>query len=272
MSTILRSPLLQSFRGVIHAFTTRLGGVSLSPFDSLNLSPKTGDSQGNVKKNIERLSEQLSIENTFFFLDQEHGDKILTVENTGATIDDRHFDAAISNSYEIPLVVITADCLPLLMYDPQRKAVGAVHAGWKGTASGIAEKTIKKMHDRFGCAASDIIVAMGPCIGACCYEVDGIVFNGFSQRGDPGIEEWNHSSKPVSKGEDKRWSFNIANANSLQLMRSGIKKENISLSPYCTCCRGDLFFSYRREGIKSGRQGAVIMMREDQTIYQPGSA
>ena len=260
---ILRSPLLQSFEGINHAFTTRRGGVSPPPFDSLNLSSKAGDSQINVAENIRGLSEKLSIKGDLFFLDQVHGNKVLTVGKNSANSGDRKFDAAISQAPNIPLAIVTADCLPLLIYDPKKKAIGAVHAGWRGTACGIAEKTIKEMGRVFDCRPEDMIVAMGPSIGPCCYEVDKVVLDAFYQRGDKGVDEWSRASELRLKDREKRWSFNVSEANRVQLLRSGIKKNNISSIPSCTCCTEELFFSYRRDGAKTGRLGAIIMMKEE---------
>lgn len=260
---ILRSPLLQSFEGISHAFTTRCGGVSQPPFDSLNLSSKAGDSQFNVRENISRLSGKLSIKEDLFFLDQVHGNKVLTVGENSANMDDRQFDSAISKSQNLPLAIVTADCLPLLIYDPERKAIGAVHAGWRGTSCGIVEKTIIAMKTNFDCSVKDMVVAMGPSIGPCCYEVDKLVLDAFLQRGERGVEEWSSASESSLKDSEKRWSFNVSEANRVQLLRLGIKEKNISSQSDCTCCRGDLFFSYRRDGAKTGRLGAIIMMKEE---------
>ncbi|MBE9502982.1 MAG: peptidoglycan editing factor PgeF [Proteobacteria bacterium] len=262
---ILRSPLLQSFEGISHTFTTRRGGISPPPFDSLNLSSKTGDPQFNVSENISRLSEKLSIKEDLFFLEQVHGNEVLTVGNTNAEHLYRQFDAAISKSHSIPLSILTADCLPLLIYDPQKKAIGAVHAGWRGTSCGIAEKTIKEMGRVFDCRAEDMVVAMGPSIGPCCYEVDKTVLDAFSQRGDKGLEEWSKASELCLKDKEKSWHFNLSEANRVQLLRLGIKENNISATSYCTCCTEELFFSYRRDGDKTGRLGAIIMLKEEMT-------
>ena len=261
-ASYLATPLLQNFSDLKHAFTTRLGGISPKPYDSLNLSQKTGDTKTNINSNIDSISQKLDIDANLFFLEQEHGNEILVIEKDLIPLRKRHYDGAISLECNIPISIITADCLAILFYDPQKRAIGAVHAGWKGTASGIAEKTINLMGSTFGCQPSDIVAAMGPAIGPCCYEVNHVVVNTFSRRGEEGMEEWNRSSSSSSTDQNELWSLDLAEANKVQLLRAGIKGKNITASPFCTSCREDLFYSHRRDGDKTGRLAAIIMMSE----------
>ena len=254
--SLLESPIFEDFDSIKHAFTTRLGGTSPPPFDSLNLSVKTGDRAANVKENLKIIEEALVLDKSPRFLDQVHGDKILLVNDFDVCKNNRGFDAAITAQPGVPLAIKTADCLSLLLYDPVKAVIGAVHAGWRGTASGIAEKTVAQMAEGFGCNPGDIIAALGPAIGPCCYEVDEIVFQAFKKRG----HNWGKFSMPAIRGTSTRWMLDIRKANFLQLVEKGVKRENISTVPYCTACREDLFFSHRRDGKKTGRQIALIMI------------
>lgn len=259
-ASFLVTPLLQNCSNLKHAFTTRLGGISPPPYGSLNLSQKTGDTEFNVKNNIDSVSRQLNITENLFFLEQQHKNEILVIENESRALGNLKFDGVITLLRNKPISIITADCLAILLYDPQRKAIGAVHAGWKGTASGIAEKAINQMNKIFGCKKAEIVVALGSTIGPCCYEVNHIVADSFSQRGEKGVEEWEKASYSTSTNDTELWSLDLVKANMVQLLRAGIKTENISTTPFCTSCREDLFFSHRRDGEKTGRLAAIIMM------------
>jgi len=254
---ILKSPLFAGSYSIVHAFTSRKGGVSSPPFDSMNLSAKTGDDEERVKQNLLILKEGLNLKDDLFFLDQVHGCDILVIKGAHPFQGRRTFDAVITDRRRFPVAIMTADCLPLIIHDPDKGLIGAVHAGWRGTAAGITGKTIDKMVAEFGCNAENIIVATGPGIGPCCYEVDKAVFEAFRKKG----HNWDKISSAAKKEGEERWMLDIAKANAIQLCERGVRKENISHSPYCTCCRADLFYSHRRDGRSSGRQGAVIMLQ-----------
>lgn len=275
-----RSPLLTNAGTLTHAFTTCTGGTSPPPYNSLNLSSKTGDSDENISANLRILTRELGIEAAPVFLDQVHGDNILFLDDPqdapnlqdmmAASSPAPSADAAITALENIPLVVITADCLPILLYDAARSVAAVVHAGWKGTALNIAGKTIAAMTDRFGSEPADIISAMGPFIGPCCYEVDEKVVSSFDPFIKTNPEAWSAVFSPAA-GKVDRWMFDLAGANLLQLDNAGIVRSNISLSPYCTCCNDGLFYSHRRDGAKTGRQGAILMInKSDDTIDKAG--
>lgn len=261
-----RSPLLTNAGGLTHAFTSCIGGVSPPPYNSLNLSSKTGDSDENISENLRVLTRELGIESTPVFLDQVHGDNILFVDDPQDAASSISSDAAITDLENVPLVVVTADCLPILLYDVERSVAAVVHAGWKGTALNITGKTIGAMTERFGSDPADIIAAMGPFIGPCCYEVDERVVSSFesSIKRKPGA--WSAVFSPSAalsaNGKVDRWMFDLAGANLLQLDAAGIACSNISLSPYCTCCSDGLFYSHRRDGEKTGRQAAILMINK----------
>ncbi|MDH3973116.1 MAG: peptidoglycan editing factor PgeF [Deltaproteobacteria bacterium] len=258
---LLEAPLFKNHSQIIHAFSTRTGGYSKAPFDSLNLSCKTGDEKNNVKKNIERLNLFLSIDSPPFFLDQVHGNNVLVADDIKSHESHYPFDAIITSNKEKAIVILTADCLPLLLYDPVKSVIAAIHAGWKGTSLQIAEKTVTKMKERFKSDPAHIIAAIGPAIGPCCYEVDHPLVSAFE-----GLNSYHpetlHSFISPAEGKNDRWMFDLARANRLQLLNVGLIQDNIDELQLCTCCRSDLFYSYRRDGKHSGRQGAILMIKE----------
>lgn len=237
------SSLFLSFKnlsscGLPHAVTTRSGGVSSGVFKSLNLAKHVGDDEKLVEQN--RLIVQRFIgKKQIVFATQIHSDLI-----TKITDKNRHqihsCDALITDLKSVALAVMVADCVPILIYDPVHNAVGAVHAGWRGTAKNIASKTVDLMSREFGSNPADLIVGIGAAIKSCCYEVDGAVASNF---------------KDISKPKDNlKWSVDLQSANKIDLMRSGVK--NIEIMELCTRC-DSRFFSYRRENI-TGRFVGVI--------------
>ena len=258
----IRSSLLENEAGLVHAFTTRRGGVSHEPFDALNLSPKTGDENDSVRRNIEILKNSLMIRSPLLFLNQVHGSEVLDINCMKDYDGTSPYDAIITSEREIPLMILTADCLPLLFYDPQLCVIGATHAGWKGTSMEIAKKTVAAMSGKFGSDPSDIRVSAGPSIGPCCYEVDHEVvdsFIGTGKEAGKNYSDYFDFFRPVP-GKSGKYYMDLSGANRFQLLDAGLKENNISLSSLCTSCRNDLFFSYRRDGCRTGRQGALIMM------------
>lgn len=190
-------------------------------------------------------------------LRQVHGDRIVIFTGGSQQAADlwrQEGDALISCVPGYALSVFTADCLPILLCDPVQQAVGIVHAGWRGTAKGITRKAVGKMGEVFGCRSENIRVAMGPCIGGCCLEVDGPVQEAFSSTGLP----WERIASP--RGKDK-WVLDLPRANAWLLKEAGIEEAKIQRMAYCTSCRSDMFFSYRAGGKGQGRQMNFIALR-----------
>lgn len=154
-------------------------------------------------------------------------------------------DALVTDQANLPLAIFTADCLSLFLYDPKLPAVGLVHAGWRSTRQNIAVKTLKLMQEKFGTAAEDLQVKLGPCIRECCYQV--------------GEEFGNYFDLGLVKREDNYY-LDLAGINQQQLVSQGVKAENITDSKACTFCQNDRFFSYRKEGISCGRMMSVAML------------
>ena len=244
---------------VPHAFTTRLGGVSVGHLDSLNLGFHRGDAPENVAKNYAILADALDFDPQNLVLTrQTHSDIIRNVTKNDAGLGFDHglypeCDGLITNTPGVALVVFTADCTPILLHDPVTGAVGAVHAGWRGTASDIAGKAVAKMAKTFGCRPENIRAAIGPNIGQCCFQTDGDVPAALREAFGAEAEEFIRAS-----GE--KYYVNLKQINALALRRRGV--ENIDISAECTMCRHDRYWSHRfTQGLR-GSQGAIIVCKE----------
>ncbi len=188
---------------------------------------------------------------------QIHGDGIAVIrdETDLASVRSRPVDALLTDRCETAIGVYTADCAPLLLFDPPHRAVGAVHAGWRGTVLRIAEKAVAAMTAHFGTRPSDLLAAIGPTIGPCCYEVGREVLDQMTQA----LPRWNTVVFPLN-GE--KAMINLQEANRLQLLEAGIPSDRIGVLPLCTSCRRDLFYSFRGEGGKKGQMLNLIMLTD----------
>lgn len=241
-----------------HGFTTRHEGVSRPPYNSLNLGTNTLDVHHNVEGNRSILARAFggTVEN-LVTVKQVHGVDLLVIDSPNP--DYSHFlkleaDGIITNQPGVMIGVCVADCVPILLLDPKNKVAAALHAGWKGTAGRICRKGIDAMRDMFGCKPSDILAAIGPAIGPCCYEVDAPVMEEFKRNG-LGFDAF-----AVPRGEIK-WGLDLTAANQVQLLEAGIPSRNIELAATCVSCEKNLYFSYRRDKGESGRQMGFIMLK-----------
>ncbi len=242
---------------VPHGFTTRLGGVSSGALASLNIALHRGDNPENVAKNHEILAQALGYDpKNLVMTHQTHTDIIRTVTKADAQGLDHHSypvcDGLITADPGTALCIFTADCTPILLHDPVTGAVGAVHAGWRGTAADIAGKAVEKMVEAFACRRENIRAAIGPNIAACCFETDGEVPEAMLAAFGGDAEEW---IRPVGQ----KYYVNLKEINALALSRHGVT--NIDISRACTMCQPDRFFSHRVTGGQRGSQGAVILCR-----------
>jgi YfiH family protein len=244
---------------LLHAFCTRRGGVSRDSFESLNFSNNEGDAPENVRRNWEVLADAFHLsQEQFLVMNQIHGDGVLAITDDGSEIPPvgkRQFDALVTDRPGIALVIKTADCVPLLLADRVRRVIGVGHAGWRGTALNIAGKVIDTFVKRFSSRERDILVAIGPAIGRCCYQVDTPVTDALARY--PGAASFLHPRE-----EEGRWMLDLTGVNRLQMEERGVPPENISSVDNCTCCLGDVFFSHRRDGVKTGRHVNFIMLKE----------
>jgi len=239
-------PELAKIEWIRHAFLTRQGGKSLPPYDSLNLSDKNGDGKEFVSKNKQIVVETFGFDpSRLILLDQMHRDQILLLKQSTTRLPPLlEYDALITNLPNTYLGIQTADCLPILVVDPRKKVIAAVHAGRQGTSLHITAKALRKMKQAFGCLPKDLVITIGPSIGPLCYEIDEKVFQ----------QEW----KPFSVSKEAgKWVVDLAHINIGQMKSEGVEEEQISWINLCTHCHGDLFFSYRKEG-QTGRQLSFI--------------
>lgn len=233
---------------ITYHFTNRHGGVSTPPYDTFNLALHVGDNPANVIKNRTILKHRYNTPD-IVWMDQVHhaNIQIITSPHTEPI---PHCDAIVTDQPNIALAVMVADCIPILMFDPQRHVIAAIHAGRNGTFLQIAPKTVEVMQKAFGCMPSNIHVIMGPSIHACCYEI--------------GDDLATIVEKSFGKVYMQNGRLNLQQLNYDQLIQASITKEHIEISNICTCCHPD-YFSYRREGT-TGRFAGVIWMEEGEVI------
>ncbi len=234
---------LSEIDNLIHAFTTR-----------------TCRSVGDILKNQFGLNSD-----KVFTVKQVHGDNICIINSSlrgTHPVDGSHHsslpieaDAIITNIKNLPIGVFTADCLPIVLADIRGRVVGIIHAGRVGTSLEITKKTVGKIKENFSVSAEDIIAAIGPGIGGCCYEVDEKSINPFKDR----LE---YFEKIAIEKDNGRWMLNLIGVNKIQLMESGLKSKNIFTAEFCTSCHNDKFFSYRREGKTAGRMVSFVAIKE----------
>jgi YfiH family protein len=239
---------------VPHAFTTRLGGVSEGYLASLNLGMNRGDENEKVEKNYAILEETIGFAaNKLVLANQVHGDDVRVVTAADCRgLDHRAYpecDGLITNTPGVSLVVFTADCTPILLHDPVTGAVGAVHAGWRGTALDIAGKAVAKMVAEFGCLPQNIRAAIGPNIGPCCFQTDGDVPQAM-------VQAFGLEAEAYVRAAGNKYYVNLKNMNALALRRAGV--ENIEISEECTMCNPAKYWSHRYTQGLRGSQGAVI--------------
>lgn len=243
--------------GVAAGFTTRNGGVSRPPYNSLNLGYNTDDARYHVDGNRSTLSRAFDLPpHLLLTVRQVHGTDILVIDEPNPDLS--HFlsvecDAVITDQSGIMIGVLTADCYPVLLMDPRRKVVAAVHVGWKGAAAGILGKAVEAMRASFDCRPGQILAAVGPGIGAHKYEVDRPVRDAFRQ----GSGHWDRIAEEVALG---KWHLDLSQSCLLQLEDAGLDSANLSAAEQCTCCHRELFFSYRRDHGRTGRQMGFVML------------
>lgn len=262
----VQSRLLSGPDDVVHAFSTRQGGVSAPPFATLNLGQSVGDDLGAVHENRRRFFGAFGIDPTQVIrARQVHGDGILRVdeeltERPGfprCLVEERAgYDALITRLPERALVVSTADCLPILIHDPVQGAVAAVHAGWRGTAQRIAGKALLAMQRAYGTNPADCQAAIGPGIRGCCFEVDTPVMEAMAAA----LPDWEAHATPSRAGH---WLLDLGEINRSILERVGVRPDHVEDARLCTACRSDLFFSHRAENGRTGRMMNFIVLRAD---------
>jgi polyphenol oxidase len=272
---LLQIPAFSKLRFLVHGFSTTPGGVSeLNGAHVLNLGFTDWDSRENVLENRRRFQAALgAAEMQLVALKQFHSDVIHLFDT--APGEPCRGDAAITNRPGLLLAVQTADCVPIVLADVQRRVVAAVHAGWRGTLARILTKTIGAMQMHFATNPRDLLAAIGPCIGPCCYEVGTEVVTQFLSQfedassyfdelrtGDePNPLQWLNMCPPGHQPPPKNVLLDLRKANQSQLVTAGLRPQNIHSIDLCTACRPDLLFSYRKQGPATGRLMSAIAVK-----------
>jgi len=231
----------EKFPEVVFGLSTRWGGVSLPPYNNMNLSIKSGDKKANIDENHHRFFAALNvpIANIARPL-QTHSNHVKIISAPGVYEDT---DALITTKEDLFLLISFADCTPVFLYEPLAGVIASVHSGWRGTKKRIVQKTLEKMFKTFDAKPENIIAGMGPSIGGCCYEIQEDVAIHFDD-------------SYLTKTGNRHWHLNLWKAVEDQLKAFGVVKiENPKL---CTKCNPDLFFSYRMGGTNTGGMNGII--------------
>lgn len=240
--------------GVRHGFTTRSGGASRGKIEGLNFGFRVGDNPDDVYCNYRFAADDLELNyENFVLAKQTHTDNIRCVTRADAgkgitrDSDIEDTDGLITDEIGIPLVIFSADCVPILLVEPKRRVIAAVHSGWRGSVKRIVDVAVRKMVKHYGADVSEIQAAIGASIGPCCFEVGGETAELFPQE--------YVSPKQNGKFTVDLWSFNRD-----ILISAGMRRENISLAGECTVCNKDKYYSYRAHKEKTGRLAAMIQL------------
>ena len=253
---------LSEIKFINHAFSTRLGGVSVGEFTSMNMAFNRGDNPESVTENYKRICKSAGFDfDSLTASAQDHNTfvRAVTSENKGVGIykprDLHSVDALITNEKGVTLVTYYADCTPLFFVDIKQKAIGLAHAGWRGTVGRIGEKVVKKMTELYGTNPADIVAAIGPAISVCCYEVDKPCADNFYALSDL------DSSRFVFPKDNGKYMIDLLETNKQILISAGVKNENITVSDVCTNCNSELLWSHRATKGKRGTMSAFMCIK-----------
>ncbi|MDP2965656.1 MAG: peptidoglycan editing factor PgeF [Pelolinea sp.] len=249
--TFVTSETLESHE-VKHGFFMRHGGCSPQPWKSLNMATSVGDSRENVIENRNRIADALQINKTSFYnLWQVHSDRVVIADNP-RLLSNAHIqaDALVTSKNQVALLMLFADCVPILFYEPEHNVIASAHAGWKGTLSGVASETIKVMVEKFYCSPGNIIGVIGPSICRNHYQVGNDVV-------DKAMNVFRTEDNVINSHNEKIF-MDLPTANRLIMEKCGMK--TIERLDICTMCNNEDWFSHRGEKGKTGRFAAVITL------------
>ncbi len=254
MLSFYRFSHFKKCHSLLHAVSTK---SEEKPY-AFSLALHTGEDIQSIVANRNILTTALDNSSalTFIVANQTHSDHIKIIDNPVTrgwesnldTIED--CDALITNLSNVVLTILTADCVPILLYDPVQQVVAAVHAGWKGSKAQIVKKTVEKMIETFGSSPSDIKAGIAPSIGSCCYEVG------------EDVAKYFFNTPLAYKQKEEKYMLDLPYINKQQLLDSGLKEENIEMSHICTACNVEHYFSYRKEQGCSGRFMSMIALKD----------
>ena len=250
------SALLGANACLKHWFCGRIGGAGSGPYAGMNLSRRVGDSPDVVARNHEILADGLGLPRPPLVLKQVHGNAVVVAgpDNLGGLYDNPpEADAIITAMRNVPLAILTADCVPIVVLDVGTPSLAVVHAGWRGTVRSVLWKTILAMFEEFGADPSDCYAAIGPAVESKCYEVGNDVREAF-------IKGLPYGADVLERGNDAHWALDLREANRRQILDARLSPSRVAACPYCTRCETDWFFSARRDGERSGRHGTVAML------------
>ena len=255
-------PALDEIDFVRHGFSTRLGGVSGGTFASMNLSFTRGDDPAAVRENFDRFCAAIGVGAEDVVISaQTHtaNVRIVTAADRGQGItrekEYTDVDGLITDDPNVVLCTQYADCVPLLFVDPVKRVIATSHAGWRGTAAGIAAVTVEKMAEAFGCDSGDILAGIAPSIGKCCFEVDTPVYEAFCKV--PVFDEGCFTDDGNGK-----YHIDLQEVNRRWMLRAGLRPEHITVTDLCTKCRPDVFWSHRITGDARGSLAAFIAIAD----------
>lgn len=259
----LSFPILEETGLVSHGFSTRLGGVSRAPYDTMNLSFTRGDRTEDVMENYRRIAAALGTSPERMVLTQQtHTVNVrkVTEQDAGKGIlyprDYTDVDGLITNTQGLMLVAFGADCVPLYFLDPVHRAIGLSHSGWRGTVKRMGAVTLAAMKEEYGTNPADVIACIGPSICRDCYEVGAEVAEEFIR--EFGLEK---KTALMDEKENGKYQLDLWASNRQVLLDAGIREEHLQITDICTCCNPDLLFSHRRCGEKRGNLGAFLSIR-----------
>lgn len=251
----MKIPSLQYYHiaeGLTAFSSMREGGYSTGRYGEFNINRYCGDSDEAIRRNREALCHLLGITDNHLLMPHQVHKAEIAVIGEQLDVDLEGYDALMTNMEDVCIGVSTADCIPVLLYDPRQRAVCAVHAGWRGTVMRIVEQSIARMTEVYGTNPADLIAQIGPGIHLESFEVGDEVYQAFEDAG--------FDMNSISKKYEK-WHLDLPECNRLQLISAGVPESQVSVSPVCTYMQSDTYFSARRLGIESGRIFTGIILR-----------
>ena len=255
-------PAFDGVEGVRHGFSTRLGGVSEGTYAAMNLSFTRGDDAAAVRENFDRFCAAIGVNADDVVISaQTHTVNVrnVTAADCGRGITrERGYtdvDGLITDQPGVVLCTQYADCVPLFFVDPVKRVVATSHAGWRGTAAGIAAVTVRRMVAEYGCRAEDILAGIGPSIGHCCFEVDSPVYDAFCK-----VEVFDDTCYTDNGGG--KYHIDLWQVNRRWLLAAGVLPEHITVTDLCTRCHPDLFWSHRKTGDARGSLAAFVALAD----------
>jgi YfiH family protein len=251
-------PAIETLGLVYHGFSTRVGGVSTGRYKSMNLSLNAGEDKDLVEINRCMYVKSLDAGNPeIYTVRQMHGTRVIRIENSNHPAEEyrqAQADAIVTDHPGVAIGVLTADCVPILVLDPVKKAIAAVHAGREGTVLHIVTHVVRRMEEEFGSLPGDLQAAVGPCIETSCYEVGEEVVQEAVQQ--------NPNAREAVAREGRSYFMDLRKLNHLELLENGVREDRIHHVPLCTACHHRTFYSHRKSrGKETGRMMALMMLR-----------